>query len=144
MKPESIISLILVFSLVLICIGGIVSDMNNNYSMNVSNNWSNKYNFANQINDSASGMIAVAEKVGESENWIVIGLAGAAAIPAAVISTITLVAKTPFYLISMIRGVAGDLNLGTGEIFAITFVFIVIIIVGLAFALVRFIRGEGI
>jgi hypothetical protein len=63
MKSDSMIILLLAFSLVTIAIAGIIGDMNSHYDINSSTDWENKYNYATQINDSISKVQLVLKKL---------------------------------------------------------------------------------
>jgi hypothetical protein len=143
MKIESIIILILVFSIVTISVGGIISDMNSHYDVNVSTTWSNKYNYANQINSSASAIQSDLDKAGTSTGYLAV-LSGASAIWSGIKTTITLVLSVPGYTVAMIRGVAADLGLPPIVADVIIPIFIVMIIIVLIFAAIRLVRGDAV
>lgn len=143
MKAEGIIMLILMFAVVTITTGGIISDMNNNYDVNVSTSWSDKYNFANQINESVANIQKDADVATQTTGWMQI-VSGVSAIWQGIKTVITLLYSIPGYTISIIRGVAADMGLPSIVSDMIIPIFIVMILVAITFIVIRTIRGEGI
>jgi hypothetical protein len=143
MKLESIIILILVFSVITIAVGGIISDMNNNYDVNASVAFQNQYNFSDEINESVSAIAVDAGEAGKETGWLSV-LSGASAIWRGITTTISLILKVPGYILTMIRGIASSMGLPPVVSNLIIPIFILMIIVTIVFMTVRFIRGENV
>jgi hypothetical protein len=143
MKIESVIVLVLVFSVITIAVGGIIGDMNNNYNVNASVEFQNQYNFANQINESVSAISTDAQEAGKETGWLSV-LSGASAIWRGVTTVVTLILNIPKYILTMIRGVASSMGLPPVVSTLIIPIFILMIIVAIVFMTVRFIRGENV
>jgi hypothetical protein len=143
MKADGIIILILVFSIITIAIGGLIGDIRNNYDVNVSTSWENKYNFANEINDTVSDIKTSADEVGKTSGWLSI-ISGASALWAGVKTTAILIWNIPGYAISIIRGVASDAGLPPIISDIIIPIFIVMILVVIAFIVARMIIKQDI
>lgn len=143
MKADSIIILVLAFSLVTIAIGGIVSDMNNHYDSNASTSWANKYNFATQINQSVSDIQADAEAAGKETGWLSV-LSGASAIWRGTTTTIKVILQVPGYSISMIRGISAEMGMPSIVSDVIIPIIILMLMVVIIFIVVRLIRGENV
>jgi hypothetical protein len=142
-RADSIIILVLVFSVITIAIGGIIGDMKNNYDVNASTSWENKYNYANQINTSMSEVQKDIEAVGKETGWLQV-LSGASAIWQGTSTTVLIVLSTPGYMVTMIRGIAADMGLPPIVSDVIIPIFIVMIIVVIIFIIIRFVRGENV
>jgi hypothetical protein len=143
MKADSIIALILIFSVITIAIGGIVGDMKSSYALNVSTTWENKYNFANEINESVSGIAKDTQAAGKESGWLSV-LSGASAVFQATVTTVSLIWKVPGYTLSMIRGVASEMGMPPIVSNVIIPIFIVMILIAFAFIVIRFVRGENV
>lgn len=142
-KADGIIILVLVFSLITVIIGGVIGDMKNTYDINASTSWENQYNFANEINESVSQIQADAESAGKETGWLSV-LSGASAIWRGTTTTISVIFKIPGYTISIIRGVAADMGLPPIVSDVIIPIFIIMMLVGIIFIVIRLIRGENV
>ena len=143
MKIESIIILVLVFSVITIAIGGIIGDMNSNYGVNASVEFQNQYNFANEINESVSAIATDAQEAGKETGWLSV-LSGASAIWRGITTTVRLILVVPTYIFTMIRGVASSMGMPPVVSNLIIPIFIVMILVVIIFMTIRFIRGENV
>lgn len=143
MRPDSIIILVLVFAIVTIAVGGIIGDMNNNYEVNASVEFQNQYNFQSEISSNLTQIVSDSQAVGKESGWLQI-LSGASAIWQGTKTTVLLILGLPFYLTSMIRGVASNMGLPPVVSDLIIPIFITMIIVVLVFITIRFIRGENV
>jgi len=143
MKIEGIIILVLVFSLITISIGGIVGDMRTNYDVNASTSWENQYNFADEINASASDIQEDINAAGESKGYLSV-LSGASAIWSGIKTTATLIISVPGYVIAIIRGIASNMGLPPVVSDLIIPIFILMVIIVMIFAAIRLVRGDSV
>lgn len=143
MKPESLIILFLMFTVITISIGGIIGDMQNNYGTNVSTVWANEYNFQDRINESVSEVSAKIDQAGESQGYLTI-VTGVSAIWSGIKSTATMILATPKYFLEVTRGMAA--SLGLPDIIASTIIplFFMMIIVVVIFMAIRLVRGDSV
>lgn len=137
MKADSIIILVLAFSLITIAVGGIIGDMNNNYDVQSNTSAYSKYNYADEINKSTSKIQNTLEHVGDEKGYLQV-LSGASAILQATPQVVLMILSVPIYVIGIIRGISLDIGIPP----AISYIFIIMIFVSLIFMGWRAARGE--
>lgn len=144
MKPESLINLFLVMSIITICVAGIIGEMNIHYSPseNVSTAW-NSYNFQNRINSSVTEVSEKIDQAGEQEGYLTI-VTGVSAIWSGIKSTAVMILAIPSYFLEVSRGVASGMGLPDTVANIIVPLFFMMLLVIVIFMTIRLVRGDSV
>ena len=142
MKISDYIIIVLVIGMCFTAFGMIISDFETSYPDVEINrtSWEGKYNFADDINESAEGLKIDLEKIGDAEGfWTTISV-GALAIPNVIISTISILLKSMGYGFVIFQGILDSLGVPQ---FVTTIGTIIIIILVLFAGISFYHRGKA-
>jgi len=131
MKLSGYILIILMVGFCFALVGSIVNDFETYYpevDVNTST-WENEYNYQEKITGNATILQEMLEKMNkEDTHWLFVGLIGVAAIPVAVITAILTIISSLGYGVTILTGVANEIDIPDFVIpFAITAISVIMI-----------------
>jgi len=113
MKLSGYVLIVLMIGLCFAIVGSVIGEFKTSYpDVDVNTSWSNKYNYADEISDSMSGLQEKFATISDPDaGWFAKVGAGIIAIPNVVIAIPTVLVKTISYITTIVSDVGAELKI---------------------------------